>query len=279
MKFLRWSIPAAALFFLSGCFQVSEVMHLNPDGSGTVEETVLLSKKFFAGMNDMIGGLTGEGSAKPEPLDLFDPAKLKEQAGAMGEGVTYQSGKKLETADFTGYTAVYAFKDINTLILSQQGPALGTPTGEGQQARMVSFHFTKSCQNSPATLTIEQPAGEKPLAESPAKEAPPAATSASTGTAADEEAAKLVKLFMGMKFVLAIDINGDIVSTNATYRDGNRLTLVEFDMEKLGGSAADMEKLSRIKPGGSLDDVKEALKDIPGMKVDMNEKLNVVFDN
>ncbi len=277
MKYLRWSIPAVVLLFLSGCFQIIEVMHLNPDGSGTVEESMLLSKKFFAGINEMMGGFTGEVGAKPEPLQLFDPAKLREQASAMGEGVTYRSGKKLETADFTGYTAVYAFTDINKLNLNPQGAALGVPAAKGQSARMLGFRFSKSSPGSPATLTIEQPAGKRDPAGPPAPEAPATETAPPRGTARDEEAVELAKMFMGMKFVLALDIKGAIISTNATYRDGNRITVLDFDMEKLGNSLAELEKFNRLKPG-SLGEAKELLKDIPGMKVDMNDKLTVVFD-
>jgi hypothetical protein len=80
-----------------------------------------------------------------------------------------------------------------------------------------------------------------------------------------------------MKFVLAIDINGSIISTNATHRDGNRLTLLELDMEKMGDAMSRMEKLNRLKPD-SFGEAKELLKEIPGIKVDMNDKLTVVFD-
>ncbi len=277
MKYLRWFIPAVALLFLSGCFQISEVMHLNPDGSGTVEESMLMSKKFFAQMNQMMSGFAGEGNAKQEPVELFDPVKLREQAKSMGEGVAYLSGEKVDTADFTGYKAVYAFTDINKLNLSQQGAALGASAGEGQSAQMVRFHFTGSCLGSPATLTIEHPAGKKSPATPPAGEAPPAAPPASPGPPLDEEAAKMLKMFMGMKFMLAIDINGAITSTNATYRDGNRITILDFDLEKLGNSTSDLQKLERLKTG-SLSDAKELLKDFPGMKVDMNDKLTVVFE-
>ncbi len=277
MNYLRWSIPAVVLLLLSGCFQVIEVMHVNPDGSGTVEESMLLSKKFFAQMDQMMSGFSGYSSAKPEHMELFDPARLRDQASAMGEGVTYRSGKKLETADFTGYTAVYAFTDINKLNLNQQAAALGAPGGERQPVRMLGFHFTKCSPGSPATLTIEQPAGEKVPAATSAPEAPATSAVAPQGAAPDEEAVKLAKMFMGMKFVIAVDINGAIISTNATYRDGNRITLLEFNMEKLGNSFSRIEKLNRLKTA-SPGEARELLKDIPGMKVDMNDKLTVVFD-
>jgi hypothetical protein len=277
MKYLRWSIPAVALLFLTGCFQVIEVIRVNPDGRGTVEESMLLSKKFFAQMKEMMRGFSSYSGAKPEPMELFDPARLREQASAMGEGVTYRSGKKVENADFTGYTAVYAFTDINKLTLNQKGSGLGAPAGDGQSARMLSFNFAKGSPGFPATLTIEQPAEKKVPAAPPVPEAPVTVAPAPQGAVPDEEAAKMAKMLIGMKFVLAIDINGSIISTNATHRDGNRLTVLEFDMEKMGDAMSRMEKLNRLKTG-SFGKAKELLKDIPGVKVDMNDKLTVVFD-
>src|SRR5512137_2629736 len=120
MNHFRLMITAIALFFLAGCFQVSTVVRVNPDGSGTVVETMHLSKKMIAQMNEMMQGLAGENGAKPEPIELFEPDKLQAPAGGMGEGVTYLSGEKSETAPYSGYTATYAFKDINTLRLGQK---------------------------------------------------------------------------------------------------------------------------------------------------------------
>ncbi len=195
----------------------------------------------------------------------------------MGEGVVYQSGRKVETADFTGFTAVYAFTDINKLnlnqlTLNQQFPGLGAASGDGQPPRMLSFHFTKG---SPATLTIEQPVESKTPTAPPADE-PAATTQTPQGASSDEEAAKLAQMFMGMKISLVIDINGTIISTNATYRDGNRLTLLDLDTDKLGTSLSSMAKLNGIA-AGSLGGAKETLKDIPGIRMDGNEKITVVF--
>jgi len=68
---------------LAGCFQVSTVVRVNPDGSGTVSETMLLSKKMIARMDELMQGFAGENGAKQESVDLFDPVKLKAQAADM----------------------------------------------------------------------------------------------------------------------------------------------------------------------------------------------------
>jgi hypothetical protein len=271
MKYVRWFISGVALFFLAGCFQVTTVVRVNPDGSGTVEESMLLSKKIIAQMDEIMRGGAGDGGAEPKPVELFDPAKLKEQARAMGEGVTYRSGEKVVTADYTGYTATFAFTDINELRLNLQSGAAGQGIGGGKEtAPPIIFHFTKG---PPATLTVEQPRG-KPAPAAP--ETDMAVSLAASGGMPDEESRKFAEMLTGMKFQLAIEVNGTIVATNATHREGKRITLVELDLAKLGAAAPQLEKLSRLN-GGSLAQAKELLKDFPGMKVDMNDRLNVVF--
>jgi hypothetical protein len=259
---------------LAGCFQVSTVVRVNPDGSGTVSETMLLSKKMIARMSEMMQGFAGESEAKPEPFDLFDPAKLKSQAAGMGEGVTYLSGDKTETAEYSGYTATYAFKDINTLRLNQQGSeSAGMAGGRKAPSMPLLFHFSKG---SPATLTIEQPKEKNPVkaAEAPAENAE--APKAARGVIPDEEAKQLAEMFMGMKMTLAVEVNGAIVETNATHRNGNRITIIDFDLAKFGSSLPEPEKLKLLKDSSAAD-ARELMKNFPGMKMDLNPTLKVVF--
>jgi hypothetical protein len=274
MNHFRLVIMFSALLLLAGCFHVTTVVRVNPDGSGTVSETMLLSKKMIAQMNEMMQGFAGENDAKPEPIELFEPERLKAQAAGMGEGVTYLSGEKSETAEYSGYTASYAFKDINTLRLGQKSEESAGGTG-GQKAPSmpVLFHFSKG---SPATLTIEQPRKMSPEKASEEPTVKVDSPSAAKGAISDGEAKQLAEMFMGMKMTLAVEVNGAIVETNATHRDGSRITIVDFDLAKFGSSLPQLEKLKLLQ-GSSPADAKELLKDFPGMKMDLNDRLKVVF--
>ncbi len=65
MKYLRLIFVAmAAVLGLTGCLQVEKVVKLQPDGSGTIEETVVLSKSALAGLEQMAGGGQGGGKMK-----------------------------------------------------------------------------------------------------------------------------------------------------------------------------------------------------------------------
>jgi len=263
-----------AIFMLAGCFQASTVVRVNPDGSGTVVETMLLSKKMIAQMNEMMQGFAGESGARPKPLELFEPAKLKAQAAGMGEGVSYLSGKKTETADYSGYTATYTFKDINGLRLERQSrESAANPPGGKAPLLPVTFRFSKG---SPATLTIEQPVEKDPVQSAEAPEKDGESPKPAKGDISDEETKQLMEMFMEMKIAMVVEVNGSIVETNATHRDGSRITLVDFDLAKLGSSIPQLEKLKLLK-GGSLADAKELMKDFPGIKMELNDKVKVVF--
>ena len=65
MKLFRFCLLGVMLVSLAGCFQVSTVVRVNPDGSGSVEERVLLSRKVMAQFEGLFQGLAAEGGARP----------------------------------------------------------------------------------------------------------------------------------------------------------------------------------------------------------------------
>jgi hypothetical protein len=271
-----------ALLVLPGCFQVDTVIKVNQDGSGTVEETMLVSKKLLAQMNEMMQGFAGQagnkGKNKVQPLDIYDPAKLKAKAAEMGSGVTYTSGKKVTTDKFMGYRAVYAFTDINKLLLNQNrskdltaAPAT-IDDGSSKKREPVMFRFSKG---SPATLTIRQPEDTSTGKTSKEEKHEVQAVEDKNRTGADAE--QFREMVEGLKFSLTVEVRGNIVQTNATYHEGSRITVMELDFDKLLGNPEQIARLNRLQPK-SFEDVRELARNIPGMKVDLNKELTVTFE-
>jgi hypothetical protein len=78
---------APALLVAAGCMQGQRVIKVNADGSGTIVDTVKLgeqAKSMLASMESMDKTPAAEKKAKKD-------GKLKAQATAMGEGVTFVS--------------------------------------------------------------------------------------------------------------------------------------------------------------------------------------------
>lgn len=279
------------LLSLVGCLQVDTLIKVKPDGSGTIEETFMMSKEMVQMMEGMMKQMmeamaegmeeAGEEPSAKQPeqkqamesFDLFDEAKLKQEAGDMGEGVTYVSGKKISTDTFEGYEAVYAFADINKLKLNQN-PSHNVPSdpsenGPEEKEEYVTFRFTKG---KPATLTVKLPEEESHKKNEAAKPAEPYAEE-------QQQAAKLAQMktmFKGMKIAMAIEVEGAVVETNATHVDGSRVTIMELDFGKLLEMPEKLVQFSQLEPD-SVQDAKEFMKDLPGFKVDMNKELTIKF--
>ncbi len=295
-KFLFLGFILIFLSSLTGCIQVDTLIKVKPDGSGVIEETFLMNKAFVQQMKAMVeemgkqmeeqvkeGEKEGEthqlqeSQKKPGPFDIFDEKKLKERAGELGEGVTYLSGSKIVTDDHEGYKAIYTFKDIQKIRINQNpgekvpsGPQEGGPDAKGKKEYITFIHK----KGKPAELLIKLPA-DKPKEKS--EDVPEEQTSAPTDDQqAEAMMAQMKQIFEGMRIAVAVEVEGTILETNATHREGSRITLMELDFGKLIEMAEKFKQFSLAQPE-TLEETKQFMKDIPGIKVDLNDEIKITF--
>jgi hypothetical protein len=129
---------------LAGCLNTSTVVRVAPDGSGTLEQTLLFNIKSvenaFAGM-----GLksSGKSSSQKNPVD---ENMMKEAAAELGNGVTLVSVTPVKLpSGFEGVTARFRFDDITTLNTEDMlmpGPAKEAAAGNAQNR--VAFALTRT---------------------------------------------------------------------------------------------------------------------------------------
>ena len=260
MKFLRAALVIVAVgCLLTGCLQVEEIVKLKADGSGTIEETVLIPKAALATMRQMAGNAGGK------PLDLFDEAKLKEAAAKMGDGITYVSGKKLSTDAGEGFTAVYAFTDANQLKLNQNladsMPGANAGPDRDRKVEWVLFHFAKG---SPAEVTLTMPPPKfKPKAAKP--------------NGMDDGALQMMQqVLKDMKMTFAVEVEGTISETNAAHVDGGRVTLMEIDFNKVLANPEKFKAMANANPQ-TMQEAKALLKEIDGIKVETSPEVKIKF--
>jgi hypothetical protein len=296
-KFLKTFLICVILLTLTACFQVDTTLEVKTDGSGVIEETFLMKKDFLDQMKIMVEGMAKDmGQALPESenhgktqkgaeaqnktkeFDIFDEAKLKEGAKEMGEGVTYVEGSKVVVGGYEGYKAIYAFKDINKVRINQNpgekvpgGPQQGNADAKGAK-EYLTFTFTKG---KPAELIIKSPAKgfDKKSGDSSEGVKP----SQDNANASEEMLSQMKGLFQGMKFALAVVVDGDILETNATHREGSKITLLELDFGKLIENPEKFKKFSESKPK-TMEEAKLLMQDLPGIKVDLNNEIKIIFD-
>jgi hypothetical protein len=292
------------LLSLTGCIQVDTLIKVKLDGSGVIEETVLMNKAFVQQIRAMVEGMAeqmeqqtehradqqmSEGEKqgetkqdkkpgeKPEPFDMFNEKELKKRASEFGEGVSYLSGSRVVTDDYEGYKAFYAFKDIQKIRINQN-PGEKVPSASQQESpdaktkkEYITFIFTKG---KPAELLIKLPADKtKNQSEDIPKEKPPAPAD---DQQAEAKMAQMKQIFEGMKISVAVEVEGTILDTNATHREGSRITLMELDFGKFMEMAEYFEKFSLAQPD-TLEETKQFMKDIPGVKVELHEEIKITF--
>jgi len=276
---LRHFAALAALILLPGCVELDTVVRVSPDGSGTVEEKMILSSAVVQQMKAMAAQLGSmEGVNAEEALtgfDIVDRDRLQKRAAAMGEGVTLESLEPL-TADWgEGYRALFRFSDIGKLRIDQN-PSSAVPTGPAVEPaghEYLSFRFEPG-RKAVLTVTMpeEEPGGpmggedfEIPDDDFPAGEAD-----------GEEVAEQMREMFRDMRVSVALEIDGEIVETNATHREGARVTLMELDFGKLLENPEKFEAMQAAQPQ-TLEEAKEFMAELPGVKVEVEPEIKITF--
>lgn len=283
---LKAAVAVMAVCLFSGCIQDNVLVSIKPDGSGTIEETVLVSNSFIEMMQDMGKDLKEEGkegtaAEKKKAPDVVGEMMEKAQKSEndFGEGVKFVSAKRSKTDTASGYTAIYSFRDINKVTLNQN-PGKKTPGDESKKDKnggdkgaskndTIKFALIKG---SPAKLTVQMP---PPKAKKDEKDAAPEKDKPQTTD--DPKAIEMMKtIFKDMRVSIVLNIDGDIVSTNATHRSGRKITLIDMDFGKLIGDIELLKKINKEQPE-TLEEMKKMVKGIEGLKLEFNSPVTVEF--
>ena len=283
---------------LTACIQADTVVKVKTDGSGVIEETFLMKKDLLQQLKTMMEEMAksmdemmteGDNTSKPQQgsdakskvatFDIFDEAKLKERANDMGEGVTYLKGSRKVTEDFEGYTVIYAFKEINKVKINQN-PGEKVPSDPQQKStdtkrakEYITFAFTKG---KPAELLIKSPKNTiNKKSEDVSGDAKPPQN---TDEVSEEVIAQMKEIFQGMKIALSVFVDGKILETNATHREGSKITVLELDFGKLLEIPEQFKKFNQSQPK-TVEEYKALMQNLPGVKVDVNNEIRIRFDS
>jgi hypothetical protein len=273
-KILSVLVISFSLFFFSGCIEVSTHIMLNSDGSGEIEETVLLSKEVISMITEFTTAFQEEGTEADE-FNIFDEDELRGKADRFGETAAYISGEKKETDTQEGYKARYSFGDISKVMIDQNPSSRIPMNEEGVEQsgpeEYVKFEFTKG---NPSELRInlfdEKAAIEEEYPEEEFEE------EYEDTTATEEDFDQLKNMMKDMRMGMHLSINGEIVETNATHISGNKITIISIEFNELLNDPEKWEKFNEINPQ-NFQQMTEVLKDIPGIKIEMNQPLIIKF--
>ena len=252
MKRLLFAI--ALLVSCSACMRSSTLITLRADGSGTIDQETGINPQALAGLTAM----AGDKEHGDEIGDVFNEKKAREEAEKMG--VRFVSGAPIDTPALKGYHAKYAFDDIKALKVRMQNAA--GPEARTDGRKPFDFDFAKGLTSSTITLNLPQDARKPTLP-------------GLGGRGGDPEQSKQMMamirpMLAGLYVEIALAVDGRIVKTNAPYVTGNKITLVQLDMDQMLANEAAFAKLQEATDAASL-------KNIPGLKVTTEPTVTIEF--
>jgi hypothetical protein len=260
---------------LVGCINMKTSIKLKKDGSGSIEQTFLLSNAVASMMNSNPEKKTDDESAAAPDMSaqLMDKDKLAAYAKEMGEGVVLVSVTPFSEGEFSGYKAVYSFKDINKVKINQN-PAELMPSGTSGGATSTSTekeYLTFSyAQGGPNSLVIRMPALDKSKTKK--------STDETEAQGMDESTISMMKeIYKDMKINIQVEIPGIITQSNAVYKTNSIVTLIDIDFNKI---LNDEKSFNTLVKGNaeSIEDMKVLVKNVKGLRMELQPAVNVYFN-
>jgi hypothetical protein len=259
----RVAVAAAALLCCSACFESTTVLRVAGDGTGTLVQRTVVKKAALAQLRTFAA--LGGGKATLDPLSEDQARSL---AASLGPGVTFVSSRVLNDEQGEGRESTYAFSDVSQLRVSEQPAAPDGVTIRTQGLSTDSPTITLALTHEPngnAVLHINVP--------------PPALFAGPDGSgginpAVIEQLQTLKGVLAGAHLLLAMEPGGRLVRTSSPYVEGQRVTLLEIDLDRV---LADPAFIQRLQEAKTRDEVRAVVKDAPGLKINLDPEITIEF--
>lgn len=248
----------------SACITSTTTVKVRTDGSGTVEQVMLMNTAMMEQVGQMFAsqmGATTKGSSttakSSNPFgDAFDETKMKAEIAKM-KGVRLVSRTPIKQDGFEGMKVVLAFDDVNQLALDEN-------VGGKSSKDPMRVSLAKNAAGA-SVLTIHFP-------DTPGKEAAGPKAGATTQKAPKAEDLAMAQMFFkGFRVQMSVEVEGTLIRSSSPYVEGNTVTLLDLDMEKLFENPEALGSLDGLPfgPGMSVSGARAALakSGVKGIKV------------
>ncbi len=260
MRIVRF---AAILLFgvnTAGCFQMTTVVKVNGDGSGTIDHTLLVTKAALAQLRNF----SALGRGRAQPIDLTSEDQARAMADTLGPGVAYVSSEPIDTPLGEGRHATYAFRDISQVRISQQPSTDGLPVKVDARSGDITCSLTHD-PNGNSVLHINLPEMNLPSSIGNA-------TNGNPGLA--QQLALVRSLLAGARVSIGVEPAGQLVRTSSPYVDGGRVTLLDVNLDQVLTNEA---LLTRLQTSKTPEEIRASLTDVPGLKMALDREVTIEF--
>jgi hypothetical protein len=261
IRTIKLALGLVAALALPSCLQNETTVTLNKDGSGTVVEETFLGAKIL----EMMTQFAQPG--QPDPVEeMFSEEKAKTKTAKMGEGVEYVKTEMIEQNGKKGARTHYKFADINKLKINPSGAvddmnkgAPGEEKKEPEKEETVGFTYAggKLKVITPPTDFEDMDMGGEG-AENPEMEA------------------MMTEMMADMRLTLKLKVEGGIESTNATFTEGDTVTLFDVQVGKVLAQKDELKKIGETAKTDK-DAAEAAFSKLEGIKVEMKDDVTVTL--
>ena len=253
MPCLRAVLLLTVVVSNTACFQMTTVLKIWGDGAGWITHRMVFTPAALAQLRQL-------AAFSGRTFDPLSEQQARDLAGVIGQGVTYVTSEPIMEANGQGREASYSFIDINQLKISTQ-PA--TPQGVAapglDSGEMVTFSLTRE-ESGTAVLRIHVPEPN---------------WIGSIGTLnASGQLAMLKTLLKGAKVLLAVEPAGALVRTSSPFSDGQRVTLLEVDLDEI---LKDETLVPRLTEAKTQEDVMAIMRTAAGLKINLDREITIEF--
>jgi hypothetical protein len=258
MRFLRPLAVLAAAAWSSACFQMTTVLKVAADGSGTIEHRMLYTPAALAQLRQF-AALGGGGQA----FDPLSEQQAREMTASIGPGVTYVSSEPIASPLGQGRATIYAFTDVSQLRISTQPAAPA-----GLKIRTPNF----STESESVTFAMTHNPGGTALLQINVPE--PNFLDALASPNATAQIGMIKTMLAGAHVLLAAEPGGTVVHSSSPYVDGSRVTLLEFDLDEV---LKDETLLPRLQAAQTPEEAKAIVKGAAGLKINLDRAITIEF--
>ena len=260
-------------YIFSGCLQISTKINVQKDGSGTINEKVLMSKTFINMMKEFAQAF--QDSTSTEEFSFFKDDEIIADAKDYGDEVKYVSHNFVKDDNWEGYEAIYSFDDI-TKIKIDPDPDSKVGMGDGVESagESTDYYFFKFNKGDVAELIIDRPPIELNNESEESSDQNPQDSSEQNE---DEMGKEFLKMMEGMKVDISIEVDGNISKTNASYVDGSTVTLFQMDLSEMMKNEEAFKEFKNREPK-NIGEMKKFLEKFPGMKIEVEKPVSVKFN-
>ena len=259
---MRTALIALLALPLAGCFHASTVIHVRADGSGTIEQRILLTET----ATDQLRTLAILGGGNADSVDPTSEAQARALAASIGPGVTYVQSAPITVEKLQGRETLYAFTDVSQLRITEQPSLPGSiklPATVGGDSKPISFALDRKPDGNVVLRIIVPRPAIFPTGPNGEPQPPTLA-----------QITMVKQLLAGARLMVSLEPEGRLVQTSSPFVDGNRVTLIDIDIDR---AAADPDLVKKLQSPKTQDEMKAAINSVPGFKITLDPEITIEF--